>query len=129
VRAVSPEHGVEAVHVGREDRRVFPHDRDFPLKLVFERSAFRFDEPWYFGVSRGMVFAQVFRARDGVRFAQSPSGGGAGNPAWDFQYFIPDYEVGRTYRFVARFVYLPETEPEAVRRSVNEHVRALGRAD
>lgn len=129
VAASSPAHGVEATHVGRADGRAFPHDPDFPMTLVFSRSKWRFDEPWYFGVNRGMAFAQLFRARDGVRFAQSPSGGGAGNPAWDFQFFIPEYEVGRTYRFVARFAYVPETEPEAVRRAVSGHLRALEKAE
>ena len=84
-------------HLARDDDRDFAHDAAFPLKLVFNRSRHRYAEPWYFGLCRGMAYAQVFRATDRVRLTQSPSGGGAGNPAWDFQWFIADYQVGRRY--------------------------------
>jgi hypothetical protein len=125
VRASSAAHGSEAVHLGLADQRRFEHDADFPLTLVFNRSKWRFEEPWYFGTSGGMAFAQVFRAADQVRFAQSPSGGGAGNPAWDFQFFIPDYRVGQLYRFVMRAVYMPHVSPDALRRSIEPHLEAL----
>ena len=125
VEATTPRHGVESTHIASDDARAFAHDQDFPMTLVFSRSRWRFSEPWYFGASHGMAFAQMFRRRDGVRFAQSPSGGGNGNPAWDFQYFIPDYEVGRVYRFVMRAAYLPLKDPEEVRRAVDPHLREL----
>ncbi len=107
VRAVTPQHGVLATHRGKLDHRQFKHDADFPLSLVFGHSKHRFHEPWYYGVSHGMGFAQIFREADHMRLTQSPSGGGKGNPAWDFQYFIPEYKVGKTYRFVMRAVYHP----------------------
>src|SRR5262249_54653435 len=86
--------------------------------LVFNRSGQRYDEPWYFGVSHGMAYAQVFRPRDQVRLAQSPSGGGKENPAWDFQMFIPEYEVGRRYTLVMRALYLPYESADQVRGEV-----------
>jgi hypothetical protein len=104
---------------------MFPHDRDFPLTLVFNLSDYRYAEPWYYGVSRGMALVFVFRDHDRVRFSQSPSGGGAGNPAWDFQWFIPDYEVGKTYRFVMRALYLPYESPEQIAKAVEPHYAAL----
>jgi hypothetical protein len=127
VRAVSPAHGVEATHLGAADDRAFAHDDNFPMKLVFNRSRWRFAEPWYLGTSHGMAFAQLFRPADGVRFSQSPSGGGDRNPAWDFQFFIPDYEVGRVYRFIMRAAYVPAAEDDEVRRLVAPHLRALER--
>lgn len=125
VEAVSPRHGVRAAHLAADDRRDFPHDADFPFTLVFNNSVYRFDEPWYFGVSHGMAYAQVFRPRDQVRLAQSPSGGGNANPAWDFQFFIADYEVGRRYRMVMRAVYLPYRSADQVRHAVGPHLKSL----
>jgi hypothetical protein len=126
VRAASPEHGADATHRSDDDARDFHHDDNFPMKLVFSNSQWRFSAPWYFGTSHGMAFAQVFRPGDAVRFSQSPSGGGAGNPAWDFQFFIPNYKVDQVYRFVARAAYLAVHEPEDVRRVIEPHLRALG---
>jgi hypothetical protein len=126
VRATSPEHGTDATHRGGDDAREFQHDADFPMKLVFSNSRWRFNEPWYMGSSHGMAFVQVFRPRDAVRFVQSPSGGGAGNPAWDFQFFIEDYQVDKLYRFVARAAFLPVREPDDVRHLMEPHIRALG---
>lgn len=105
VRASSPRHGVSATHLGLNDRREFRHDDAFPLSLVFNASDYRYAEPWYLGVCRNMAFVQIFRTEDGVRFSQSPSGGGEGNPAWDFQWFIPDYRIGQRYQLVMRCLY------------------------
>jgi hypothetical protein len=125
VRGVTPAHGVESTHLAVRDQRRFPHDAPFPLTLVHNFSRNRFTEPWYFGVSRAMAFVQMFREQDGVRITQSPSGGGAGNPAWDFQFHVPDYEVGRLYRFVMRAAYLPYESPEQVERATRTHRDAL----
>jgi hypothetical protein len=129
IESVSPAHGVRATHLGAADRRDFPHDEGFPLTLVFSGSGLRHDEPWYFGVSHGMADAQVFRPRDRVRFAQSPPGGGRGNPARDFQACLPVYEVGRRYTLVMRALYLPYESVEQVREAVESHRLALGQDD
>jgi hypothetical protein len=127
IEATSPAHGVRATHLAVGDDHSFPHDADFPLTLVFNRSDHRYDEPYYYGVSHGMAYAQVFRTRDRVRLSQSPSGGGEGNPAWDFQAFITDYEVGRRYTLVMRALYLPYESPAQVRRAIEPHRHALER--
>ena len=129
IRGVTPSHGVLATHLAIDDDRVFEHDADFPLTLVFNLSHHRYVEPWYYGVSRGMAFVQVFRPCDQVRLSQSPSGGGSGNPAWDFQWFIPHYEVGRRYRFVMRALYLPFVSRDHLVETVRPHLAALGKED
>ncbi|MBM4030074.1 MAG: hypothetical protein FJ280_32445 [Planctomycetes bacterium] len=125
IRGVTPRHGVHPTHLAFDDRREFPHDVDFPLSLVFNFSDHRYREPWYYGVSHGMALVQMFRPRDRVRLSQSPSGGGQGNPAWDFQWFIPDYEIGKCYQFVMRAMYLPFESAEQVTKSTAEHRAAL----
>jgi hypothetical protein len=125
VRGVTPRHGVEPTHLAHDDRREFRHDPAFPLTLVFNRSKWRYREPWYYGVSDGLAYAQMFRRGDGVRFSQSPSGGGSGNPAWDFQFFIPDYAVGRRSQFVMRAMLLKYESPEQVERATERHRREL----
>jgi hypothetical protein len=52
-----------------------------------------------------MVLAFMFDAPGRIRFSQSPTGGGELNPAWDFQYIIPDVKIGREYSFRARMIY------------------------
>jgi hypothetical protein len=125
IDASSPAHGVNATHLSATDTRVFAHDADFPMTLVFNQSKFRFTEPWYCGICRDFAYAQLFRAGDNVRFAQSPSGGGNGNPAWDFQFFIPDYQVDHLYQFVMRAVYTPITNPQELRQAIQPHLSAL----
>ncbi|HEY8506313.1 MAG TPA: hypothetical protein VIL46_17135, partial [Gemmataceae bacterium] len=125
VRGVTPRHGVEATHLSHDDDRTFRHDPDFPLTLVFNRSKWRYREPWYYGVNRGVAYVQMFRPKDRIRLAQSPSGGGKGNPAWDFQYFIPDYEVGRRYQMVMRAMLVKYESPQQVERATRSHRVAL----
>lgn len=118
VRGITPSHGARATHRAADDAREFAHDADFPLELVFNFSTHRFAEPWYFGACRGMAFAQIFRPADQVRLSQSPSGGGAGNPAWDFQWFIPDPKVGKKYQLVMRALYTPLSKKEELRQKI-----------
>lgn len=120
-RGVTPSHGTLATHRGSEDTRAFPHDAAFPLTLPFGFSQLRFTEPWYYGVCRGMAWLQSFRPKDHVWLSQSPSGGGAGCPAWDFQWFISQPRVGQRYALTMRAAYLPLSDPgnlEQVRAQV-----------
>ncbi len=124
VKSLPLSHGVNSTHppvAGRLPTIV----EDFPLTLVNHPSPYVYVEPWYFGVSHGMAFAQLFRARDGIWIAQSPNGAGATNPAWDFQWFVPDYRVDEAYGFVMRAVYIPYENPGQVARAVRPHLDAL----
>ena len=127
IRGATPAHGKLSTHRAADDDRNFVHDEEFPLTLVFNFSDYRYDEPWYYGVSHGMALVLMFRERDEVRLSQSPSGGGRGNPAWDFQWFVPEYEVGQRYRFVMRAMYLPFESRQQIIRATSHHRAALGR--
>ncbi len=126
IRGVTPKHGVSSTHLSAKDMRSFTHDDDFPLTLVFNRSKYRYDEPWYYAVSHGMAFVQMFRPSDAIRLTQSPSGGGQGNPAWDFQHFIPDYKVDQRYQMVMRAMYIPYESTEQIQQLSAPHRHALG---
>ncbi|MBX3745940.1 MAG: hypothetical protein KF833_11595 [Verrucomicrobiae bacterium] len=120
-RGVTPAHGTLATHRGLADPRDFPHHPDFPLTLPFGFSNLRYAEPWYYGISRGMAFLQMFRPEDRVWITQSPSGGGRGCPAWDFQWFIPQPRIGQLYRLTMRAAYLPldrPDDPEAIHEQI-----------
>lgn len=125
IRGITPSHGVLATHLSKDDQRNFKHDEDFPLTLAFNRSQHFFSEPWYYAVSHDMAFVQMFRPQDEIRLTQSPSGGGNGNPAWDFQWFIPDYEVGKLYRMVMRAQYVPFESAEQIQRVTRANRSAL----
>lgn len=125
IRGITPAHGKLSTHVAQDDTRNFPHDPEFPLTLVFNRSQHQCVEPWFFGVSHGQAFAQMFRPEDRVRLSQSPNGGGQGNPAWDFQFFIDQFELDRRYQFVMRAKLLPFDSNEGVKRATQPHRDAL----
>lgn len=124
-RGVTPAHGTWATHRPRGDTRIFPHDTAFPLELPFGFSQLRYTEPWCFGVCRSMAFVQMFRPEDRVWLSQSPSGGGRGCPAWDFQWFIPAPRLGERYQLLMRAAYVPLGRPDdlaSVRRQVHDVV-------
>ena len=56
------------------------------------------------------------RAGGELRFAQSPTGGGKGNPAWDFVYFHRRYEVNKEFSYRVRAVCRKFTSAEDVVR-------------
>jgi hypothetical protein len=127
VRGVTSQHGENAVHRAINDDRVFRYDSTLAqrLKLLFGFSEQRYSQPWYFGICRGMALGFVFRDRDMIRLTQSPSGGGAGNPAWDFQWYIEKPEVGRRYQMVMRTMYVHYESHEKLRVGAGTHLRAI----
>lgn len=81
-----------------------------PQQCLYKNfSPLRFAEPFFYGYyGTTHVFLLMFDRTAGIRFSHSPSSGGAPsfpNPAWDFQYIIPKYDVMQDYAFRARAVY------------------------
>ncbi|MFM1559069.1 MAG: hypothetical protein ACKJSK_07160 [Roseibacillus sp.] len=125
IEGITPSHGTDSSH-GPSHAPTLPKvDPDFPLTLVNHPSSYLYTEPWYYGVSHGMAFAQIFRQRDRIWFAQSPTGGGKTNPAWDFQWFVPEPRIGEAYGFVMRAAYLPFKSHEQTEKTIAAHRRAL----
>jgi len=94
-------------------------------------SPLRYSEPFFYGRWRDTVLIYIFERGAPIRFAHSPSGGGNTpdgtdtNPAWDFQFFAPDAELGREYGFKMRLVF----KPWAGRADVLSEVRRYWKED
>jgi hypothetical protein len=65
------------------------------------------DIPLCYGVSGGISLAFMFKDKERVWFAHSPSGGGPGCPAWDFFAIFPSPRVDETYKVHGRLVAKP----------------------
>ncbi len=119
IKHLSAKHGVAANHRPAGSNWDPPVDDGFNIDLVKGVSEFEYVYPFYFGHSGENVFVMMFErthAEGELRFAQSPSGGGKGNPAWDFVYFRHDYAVNREFSFRVRAVYRKFTSVEEVVR-------------
>lgn len=120
IKAVTPKHGIDSTH-RPAGTSLPPVESDFPLTLVNHPSAFEYTQPWYYGVSHDMAFVMMFRQQDHLWMAQSPSGGGNGNPAWDFQWFIADPQIGKSYGFVMRAAWLPFIDHQQIESATKPH--------
>jgi len=107
IKHLPEKHGIAANHRPAGSNWDPPMDDGFNIDLVRGGSDFEYLYPFYFGRSGENVFTLMFErpyAEGELRFAQSPSGGGKGNPAWDFVYFRRDYAVNREFSFRVRAV-------------------------
>ena len=80
---------------------------NFNVKLFNAFSDYRYELPFYYGRFHNMAIAYLFESSEVIRFAQSPDGGGKNQPAWDFQYLIPNLRIDFEYDFRARIIYKP----------------------
>ena len=99
--------------------------------LFKNHSRLRFAKPYYYGHIDDLVFLQMFERSEGVRFTQSPSGGGVNapakttNPAWDFQFIVPKYEVPKEYNLRACMVLRPRCSREELAAEYQAWQRTL----
>ncbi|HEX3152675.1 MAG TPA: hypothetical protein VHR66_31675 [Gemmataceae bacterium] len=88
--------------------------------LYMSDSPLKYELPFFYGLFRDMTVIVMIDRTEGVRFTHSPSGGGNNverqttNPAWDFQYLIPKFDVNEDYGFKGRLVYRPKCSREDV---------------
>lgn len=97
--------------------RMEPYDRG---TLYASMSRLRYAEPFYYGLFENMTLIYMFDGPGLIRFAHSPSGGGNDParrttcPAWDFQWILPQYEVGQEYALRMRLCFRPRCARERV---------------
>ena len=104
-----------------DESTVLAHSDDFKLTwqegsrdaLFKNFSRMRYAKPMYYGIIEDLVYILMFKPGTGIRLTHSPSGGGFNkafnttNPAWDWQFIVPDYDVMKEYRYQARAVLRP----------------------
>ncbi len=94
-------------------------------------SPLQFDQPLFYGLFGSQTYITMFDRASGIRLSHSPSGGGYSadlqttNPAWDFQYIIPRYDVLTDYSFRCRLVYRPRCSRAEVLQEYGDWQKAL----
>ena len=107
----TPAHNNQSTVVHRDEKVDLMFTAGSGDALFKNFSPLTLDEPFFYGLFRQHVFILMFDRSEGIRLTHSPSGGGINrelqttNPAWDFQYILPRFEVNQEYRFRARAVY------------------------
>lgn len=111
IQAYTQWHDNESTFMHLNDNTQLKFAENYPTMLYTRFSQLRWEESFFFGLRKNHVFIVMFDRAEGIRFSHSPSGGGGTldgsdtNPAWDFQFIVPKYEVDREYSFKARVVY------------------------
>jgi len=105
---------------------------DVPEQTLYKNfSPLRFTEPFYYGyLGTTHLFILMFDRTEGVRFSHSPSSGGAPsfpNPAWDFQFIVPKYDVLEEYGFRARIAYRERCSREEIEQEFRRWRDSLGK--
>lgn len=122
----SPAHNRDSTVRHRDDGFVMKFADEAPNALYKNFSPQRFDEPYYYGHFDDFTVIFLFDRSDGIRFTHSPSGGGGNedrettNPAWDFQFLVPQYEVAKEYEFRMRAIFRPRCDRSEVDREFRD---------
>jgi len=107
VRHYSPVHGIESTHRHHADPCEIEPTGQQTVLLYGSYSPWKYTRPMYLGVSHGMSYVFMTEDNPHVRLTQSPSGGGPGSPAWDWQLVAPGTASGDEHTLSARVAYTP----------------------
>lgn len=119
VQLCTQQHNDESTVRHIDDKIELKFAPDTRATLYRNYSPLRFTDPFYYGLSGNHVYALMFDRSEGVRFSHSPSSGGLPsfpNPAWDWQYILPRYDVLQEYGYRARVVYREKCPREELQR-------------
>ena len=126
-------------HKHNDESTVRHKDDSFELKwaegsrdaLYKNYSPQRYHLPFFYGNFEDHTWGLMFDRHDGIRLTHSPSGAGVNeerktnNPAWDFQFIIPDYDVMKNYTFRARAFLQPRITRDAMMKEYEAWKRSL----
>ena len=107
----SPAHNSVSTVTHQADKFELTFAKDHRDALYKSLSPLRYDLPLFYGLFKKHILIVMFDRTDGLRITHSPNGGGMNtaaqstNPAWDFQYILPKYEVNTGYELRARLIY------------------------
>ncbi|MGD9495023.1 MAG: hypothetical protein AB7Y46_01810 [Armatimonadota bacterium] len=102
----SPRHYEKSTVCRADVEPHLPHEMSFET-LAYSYSELAYTRPFFYGRRGRMVFALMFERGADVRFTHSPTGGGEGNPTWDFQWVLHHPRVDEEHRLRVRAVYRP----------------------
>ena len=105
-----------------DESTVLAHGDDFKLSwqdgsrdaLFRNFSRMRYARSFHYGHVEDLVCLLMFENGDGIRLTHSPRSGGCNNafnttnPAWDWQFIVPKYEVNKEYKYHARLALRPK---------------------
>tara|TARA_B100000029_G_scaffold273133_1_gene267913 strand:+ start:1000 stop:1881 length:882 start_codon:yes stop_codon:yes gene_type:complete len=120
-----------------DESTVLAHGDEFQLTwkkgsrdaLFKNYSRMRFARPFYYGNFEGLAYILMFKPAAGIRLTHSPSGGGVNakfnttNPAWDWQFIVPKYEVMEEYGYKARAVLRPRCSRKEILEEYEKWVK------
>jgi hypothetical protein len=116
----SPAHNSVSTLVHQDDKFELTFDKGHRDALYKSLSPLKYELPLFYGLIRKHILIVMFDRTAGVRITHSPSGGGTNtaaqttNPAWDFQYILPKYDVNTDYELRARLIYRERCPREQV---------------
>ncbi len=131
VQLCTQAHNDESTVRHANDRLELRFAPDYRDALFKHYSRLRFHEPFFYGRFEDFVIVFMFDRTQGIRFTHSPTGGGynrsfqTSNPAWDFQYIVPNYDVNRTYGFRMRLAVLPACTRDRIREEFTRWRKTL----
>ncbi len=120
VQLCTQAHNDESTVLHHSDRLQLTFAPDYRDALFRYYSRLRYQEPFFYGRFEEFTVIYMFDRTAGIRFTHSPTGGGynrshrTSNPAWDFQFIVPSYDVNRTYGFRMRLAVLPRCDRSRV---------------
>lgn len=128
----TPAHNALSTVVHEKDDFKLSFAEDHRDCLYKSLSPLRYDVPLFYGLYGRHIFILMFDRTAGLRLTHSPSGGGFNtaaqttNPAWDFQYVLPQYEVNKEYELRARLIYRERCGRDAVLKEYDAWRKELG---